>query len=216
VKDETLTLWWHLPLGDKMLRKNLARLTNINVSQEPVIVSLSEMDEMCRYPFVFMTSEGYFDLPKGEEANLREFLSRGGFIHADDCVWKPGGMKLPPSDMPDGVFKIRLRNNSMEGDRFWYDYLKLLHRLFPEYPLRKVPLDHEIYNCYFEMPEGCPHFQGVEHGGWGLFEKGTGRIMSFASPGDLHCGWCCLWWKEEQNMEAIKMGVNIIVYFLTH
>jgi len=218
VKDETEDQWFIYPVGDTMLRKNLAKLTNINVSHEPVIVSLAEMDSMCRYPFVFMTSEGYFDTPKNEQANLKEFLMRGGFIHADDCVWSRGmgGKSTLPTDMPDGVFRQRPKNSPMDGDRFFYDFLKLMKELFPENPLRRVPLDHEIYSCYFKFPNGSPHFQGVDHGGWGLFEKGTGRIMAFDSPGDLHCAWTFRFWNEETCMKAIKMGINIIIYFLTH
>ena len=218
VKDETTDQWFIYPGADTILRRNLEKLTNINVSHDPVIVSLAEMDAMCRYPFVFMTSEGYFDIPKNEEANLKEFLMRGGFIHADDCVWSRGmgGKSSLPTDMPQGVFKPRRKGSSIDGDRFFYDFVKLMDKIFPENPLRKVPYDHEIYHCYFNFPNGSPHLQGVDHGGWGMFEKGTGRIMSFASPGDLHCGWVCRFWNEQTNMQAIKMGINIIIYFLTH
>ena len=216
VKDETHDQWFCYPSADTILRKNLERLTNINVSREPVIVSLAEMDQMCRYPFVFMTSEGYFDIPQNEEDNLKEFLRRGGFFHADDCVWRPGQEKSLPSDMPDGVFRVRSKTSAMDGDRFFYDFLKLMHNLFPENALHRIPYDHAIYHCYFNFPNGCPHLQGVNHGGWGIFEKGTGRIMSFASPGDLHCGWTNMFWNEKINMNAIKMGINVIIYFLTH
>ena len=40
--------------------------------------------------------------------------------------------------------------------------------------------------------------------------------MTLATPGDLHCGWTCMFWPMEKNMEAIKMGVNIVIYFLSH
>jgi hypothetical protein len=58
--------------------------------------------------------------------------------------------------------------------------------------------------------------QGVPHGAHGLFERGTGRIMTYLDPGDIHCGWQCRFWGMEKNMEAIKMGINVIIYFLTH
>ncbi len=192
VKDETGDQWNTEPIGDVILRKRLAELTNINVSQDPMVVRLDDMEDMCRYPFVFATSEGYFDLPAKEEKNLREFLSRGGFVFADDCVY-----------------------NKVE-DRFFRDYVKMVNKAFPDNQMRKVPLDHEIYHCYFDFPKGAPHLQGVDHGGWGLFEKDTGRIMTYVTPGDLHCGWCCKYFIPGQNEAAIKMGVNIIIYYLTH
>ncbi len=194
VKDETGDQWNTDPIGDVILRKRLAELTNINVSQDPIVVKLAELDNMCRYPFVFATSEGYFDLPKNEERNLQEFLLRGGFVHADDCVL------------------------GKTGDRFFRDYVKMMDRLFPDNPMRLIPKDHELYHCYFDFPGGAVYLQGELglKGDWGLFEKGTGRIMTLCSPWDYHCGWCCMFFTKEQNEAAIRMGINIIIYYLTH
>jgi hypothetical protein len=192
VKDETVDRWNVGPVGDVNLRKKLMELTNINVSLEPKVVRLGDFDELCRHPFVFMTSEGYFDLPAQEEWNLREFLERGGFVLADDCVYVA------------------------REDRFFRDYIKLINKLFPDNPVRKIPLDNEIYHIYYDFPRGSPHMQGVPHGAHGLFERGTGRIMTYIDPGDMHCGWMMRYWANEKNIEAIKMGINVIIYFLTH
>ncbi len=150
---------------------------------------------MCLNPFVFMTAGGAFTLPPNEEKNLHEFLERGGFILADDCMGLGG---------------------ANEVDAFFRCYVSLINRLYPDNPMRKIPNDHEIFHCYFDFPNGCPELQGVPHGAYGLFEPGTGRIMTWLSSGDIHCGWVCKWWSMERNMEAIKMGINIIIYFLSH
>jgi hypothetical protein len=197
VYDETRDIWNTGPVGDANLRRKLQELTNINVSNEPRVVHLGDFDDMCRNPFVFMTSEGYFKLPDNEEKNLREFLERGGVIHADDCVYR-------------------------NEDRFFRFYVDLLGRLFPDNPMRQIPNDHEIYHIYFDMPmwpggvSPCPHMQGVDHGAWGLFERGTGRIMTVATAGDLHCGWMNQFWDYNHTLACIKMGINIIIYFLSH
>lgn len=192
VYDETVDLWNVSPIGDVNLRRKLAALTNINVSQDPKVVHLADFDEMCRFPFVFMTSEGYFKLPENEEKNLREFLERGGFIMADDCVYHG------------------------KEDRFFRFYVDLINKLFPGNPMRKIPLDHEIFHCYFDLPNGAPHCQGTPHGAYGLFEPKTGRLMTVCTPGDIHCGWCYRWFTPEKNDQAIQMGINEIIYFLTH
>ena len=192
VKDETADEWDIYPRGDAILRKRLEQLTNVNVSQDPVVVKLADMENMCRYPFVFATSEGYFDLPKKEEKNLKEFLMRGGFVHADDCVL------------------------GRQGDRYFRDYVKMINRLFPENHMKKVPADHELYHCYFRFPKGSVFLQGTDHGDFGLFEKGTGRIMTLVTPGDIHCGWVSVWFSQKENEAAIRMGINIIIYYLTH
>ena len=198
VYDGTPDIWNVGPSGDVILRRKLRELSNINVSMEPKIVRLADFDEMARFPFVFMTSEGFFRLPEDEEKNLREYLERGGFILADDCVF------------------------AGKEDRFFRCYGKLVDTLFPDNPMRHIPPDHEIYHIYYDFASSCsPHMQGVrEHdgkpGAWGLFEPGTGRIMTYVDPGDLHCGWMCRYWGMEKNILAIKMGINAIIYFLSH
>ena len=87
--------------------------------------------------------------------------------------------------------------------------------------MRLIPKDHELYHCYFHFPDGAVFLQGNRglKGDWGLFEKGTGRIMTLCTPWDYHCGWCSLhthWFSREQTEAAIRMGVNIIIYYLTH
>ena len=186
---------WNIsPEGDAVLRRELKRLTNVNVSMEPKVVRLGDFDDMCLNPFVFMTAGGSFELPPNEEQNLHEFLERGGFILADDCM---------------STLKF-------DRDAFFQCYSKLINRLYPENPMRKIPYDHEIFHNYFDFPEGCPELQGVPHGAYGLFEPGTGRIMTWLSSGDIHCGWCSHWFTAEKNTDAIKMGINIIIYFLSH
>ena len=203
VYDGTPDKWNVGPSGDVTLRKQLQALTNINVSMEPKVVRLGQFDELCRYPFVFMTSEGRFKLPEQEEKNLREYIDRGGFVFADDCV------------------------AYSKHDWFFLEYRALLDRLFRDNPMQHIPADHEVYHVYFDFPQGSPHMQGVrlhdgKPGAWALFQPGSTeplnrrRIVSYLDPGDLHCGWMCRYWGMSKNAQAIKMGANVIIYFLSH
>jgi len=195
VYDNTPDIWNAGPIGDVHLRQKLRELTNINVCTDLKVVRLDDFDDMVKHPFVFMTSEGYFRLKPQEERNLREFLERGGFILADDCVYTHGGAK---------------------EDRFFRTYKAMLDKLFPDNPMRKIPYDHEIFHIYYDFKDGCPHMQGVPHGAYATFERGTGRIMTINCPGDIHCGWINRFWDPAKNMEAIRMGINIVIYFLSH
>jgi hypothetical protein len=40
--------------------------------------------------------------------------------------------------------------------------------------------------------------------------------MTYATAGDLHCGWTCVYFPKDRNEAAIRMGINIIIYYLTH
>ncbi len=184
-------VWNAYPHADVILRQSLAKLTNIHVSQEPVVVSLADFNTLRHYPFVFATDQTHFRFPQNEQDNLREFLLRGGFVYGDDCVL------------------------GHEGDQFFQDYRTMMNRIYPDNPMRRVPDDHDIYHCYFDLP-GLPFLQGTNHGAWATFDKESDRILTFVTPTDLHCGWTGQFFSPRQNEQAIQMGINIIMFYLTH
>lgn len=192
----THDIWNAHPIGDVVLRRKLGEMTNLDVSDETKVVELSNMEDMYKIPYVFATSENHFVFPPNEARNLREYLERGGFVHADDCV--------------EGV--------GQPHDFFFQSYLSEIEKLFPDNPMREIPLDHELFHIYYDFPNGCPHMQGKRYrssNAAGLFEPGTDRLMTVATPGDLHCGWCGFF-PPDMTMDSIKMGINIVIYALSH
>jgi len=184
--------WDVYPIADVNLRRQLRRLTNVNASEDPVVVSLDDFESLRRYPFVFATDQQHFKFSKKEERNLSEFLRRGGFIYGDDCVLGSTGVL------------------------FFKDFRNMMNKIYPDNPMRRVPDDHEIYHCYFDFPDGLPFLQGQDLGAWATFDRKTGRILTFLTPTDLHCGWTCWYFSERKNLASLKMGINIIVYYLSH
>ena len=188
---EARAAWDAYPDADANLRRQVRRLTNINMSEEPIVVSLDDLESLVKYPFVFATDERHFKFSKKEEENLTEFLRRGGFILGDDCVWQDQSL-------------------------FFRDFRDMMNRIWPDNPMRRVPDDHGIYHCYFDFPKGLPYLQGENLGAWATFDRKSDRILTLLIPSDLHCGWTCRFFTPEQNMESLKMGINIIVYYLSH
>ena len=183
--------WDVYPDADTNLRRQIRKLTNINVSEEPVVVSLDDLETLVKYPFVFATDERHFRFSKQEEDNLAEFLQRGGFIYGDDCVFEDQSL-------------------------FFRDFRIMMDRIYKDNPMRRVPDDHELYHCYFDFPKGLPRMQGENLGAWATFDRRSGRILTLLTPTDMHCGWTCRFFNPQQNMDALKMGINIVVYYLSH
>jgi hypothetical protein len=186
--------WNVYPQADGILRASLAKMTNINVSQEPVVVNLADFEMLRKYPFVFATEQKVFSFPAAQEENLRKFLLRGGFVFGDDCVL------------------------GHEGDVFFQEFKKMMNRIYPDNHMQRVPDKHDIYNCFFEFPNGLPNVQGKNQGLWATFDKDSDRILTVVSPVDLHCAWTCnaAWFPMAVSQQAIKMGINIIMFYLTH
>ena len=189
---------WQYYGGNNLRRflTQMARRTTVLVDPEPESVSLRDEDRgrLFAYPFLFMTSNNPAKLSDAEKANLREYLLRGGFLLADDCVSQGTyGSSKPPI--------------------FTRSTIGLFQEIFPEHEFEPVPKDHPIYHCVYDFPDGLPQMH--EDGRWegmGLFRDG--RLMVMLSPNDFCCGLQFHWGQLSRN--AYEFGVNALVYALTH
>ena len=82
--------------------------------------------DIFNFPFVHMTGHGNVVFSDNEAQNLRLYLLSGGFLHIDD-------------------------NYGM--DKFIRNELK---KVFPEYKLRPISTEHEIFHQHFDFPKGLP------------------------------------------------------------
>lgn len=143
--------------------------------------------EIFNYPFVHMTGHGNVVFNDQEAANLRQYLTGGGFLHIDD-------------------------NYGM--DPFVRPALK---KIFPESELIELPFEHEIYRQQFQFPKGLPKVHEHEANppqGFGILWEG--RLVCFYTyETDLGDGWEDAEVHrdpEEVRRKALQMGANIIQY----
>ena len=180
------------------------------------VVSFDEPQKLRKYPFLFMTGENHFKFDDRQKANLREYITRGGFLLMDDCVVGSG------------------------GDFFYQSSYELLEQVFGKGIIQVIPLQHEIFHNVYDLGDkgmpymehqnriflpgmrqprqmGLPYMHGQNHGARGVFIGD--RLAVFLSSTDIHCGWCDSNGFEfgRQNYEkAIQMGINIIMYAISH
>jgi len=158
--------------------------------EDDVVADVATAD-VFKYPILFMTGHGDVRFSGEELARLRAYLERGGFLHVDD-------------------------NYGL--DESWR---RECARLFPDDPLVELPPDHEIYHVYNDFPDGLPKIH-EHHGGpargYAVFRDGR-MVIFYSYNTDLGDGW------EDADVHndppakreaALKMGVNIVVYALTH
>jgi hypothetical protein len=189
---------WRYYGGSNLERflRQMAKKTTIALSQSVGSVSLKDedRDRLFAYPVLFMTSNNPAELSDEEIGNLREYLLRGGFLLADDCV-SPGTFSgsRPPA--------------------FTRALLEVFQRVFPEREFEPIPHEHPIYHCAYDFPDGLPqmHPDGRWEG-FGLFDDE--RLMVMLSPNDFCCGLQFSW--GALSRDAYKFGVNVMIYALTH
>ena len=75
------------PNGDLNLIDSIReQKLHANVEKRWNVAEIAKLDTMVPFPFLFMHSEMGPELDDTARANLREYLLRGGFLFAEDCV----------------------------------------------------------------------------------------------------------------------------------
>lgn len=186
--------------GDLNFLQHLTQKTSVSVS--PVdwnVASIDKIEEMTRYPFLFMHAEVQPDLNPTQIANMREYLLRGGFLFAEDCV--RGKSHHHQRGGPDPDF-------------FFQGIMATMPKIMPEAKIEKLPNDHPLYHCFYHLPDGLPFCQGQRHGGYGVTLNN--RLVAFMSPHDNHCGWTnARWFPQGAGDLALQMGTNLYIYAMT-
>ena len=182
--------------GDHELLTALEKATTLKADKKIKVVNLDKVDEICNYPIIFIHEQEETVLNEKEVKNMRDYIKRGGFVFIDDCV-----------------------NEKEDYDSFFRTMKKEIEtKVFPEKRMTKISNNHEIYKCFYTLSNGTPYIQGKDQGGWGYFDE-KDKLRIFMCATDIQCGWkeqYAGFWGAEKRLEALKMGINMIMYVLTH
>lgn len=189
---------WNVhPNGDLNLVDAIRGQGLVNVQKQWNVADIEKLESLTPFPFLFMHAEIGPDLDASSRNNLREYLMRGGFLFAEDCVNGKGR-----SNHSGEEFFLRMAEDEIPA-------------ILPEAKLERLPNNHPLFECYYQFPEGIPHMQGKPHGLHGIFLKG--RLVGVLSPSDTHCGWTNgdRWFGPGQQALAMKFGINVYLYAMT-
>src|SRR5215510_5584513 len=193
------------PGADCKYMGGIQRLTNLRVFPNPNMLRITDPD-LFRYPYAYMVEPGGLELTNEEVRTLREYLVRGGFLHADD-FW---GLE--------------------EKANFEYE----MRRVFPEYRMEVLPLSHPVFHTFFDINEtilvpgeraGCYGYPGWEVADdkepriYGISDN-TGRLMVVVTyNSDLGDAWEYMdepCYPQKLTGQAYRLGLNFMIYAMTH
>lgn len=182
--------WYSDPSSLPNLLEAINERTTIRAAPREENVEITD-PKLFQYPYLYMTGHGKVRFSDEDIKILRKYFAAGGFLHADDNY----GM--------DSTFR------------------KEIEKVFPDSPLIELPFDHDIYHSFYKFPNGLPKIH--EHDsespqGFGIFYDDQ-LVVFYTYESDLGDGW-----EDpdvhndppEKREDAIRMGINIIVYSLTH
>lgn len=193
------------PGADCKFMGGVHRLTGIRVHPDPNVIAIMDED-LFKFPYVYAVEVGGMYLSDREAARLREYLLRGGFLHVDDFwgLWQKAN------------FEAQIR------------------KVFPDRPIERLPPTHEVFHTFFDIDtvmqipnrgNGCfggPTWEqrdDIEPRIYGISDD-MGRLMVVITyNSDLGDAWeymdlAC--YPEKYSGQAYRMGLNFMIYAMTH
>jgi hypothetical protein len=198
-----LPAWSH---GYMKAENNLTRIVSaiskVRINLDASNVLAMDDPELMKYPVTFMTEAGYWQMNDKEAAGLRAYLLKGGFIIFDD-----------------------FRDDRRDNYQGWSNFTTQIKRVIPNVIFYDIPITHPIFHSFFEInsfsiiPQsygnGRPIFRAIYENNDPKkrllaiinFNTDVSDFWEFSNEGR---------YLVSDDNEAYKLGVNYLVYGLTH
>jgi hypothetical protein len=201
--------WGHgYPVSEQNLMNIMNEVSYLNPHVDDVNILTLDDPNLFKYPVAYVIEVDWWAMTDGEAAALRTYLQKGGFLIVDD--FKPrrfrGGLG---SDFGSG----------------WEVFAAQMKRVLPGGRFVDLDASHPIFHSFFEInrldiiPQayiaGQPVFRG-------LYEDNDPRkrlqmIVNYNTDVSQFWEWSGTGLRPiNDTNEAYKLGVNYIIYGLTH
>lgn len=189
--------WAHdYPRAERHFTRILQELTLIRPHiEESTILTLDDPD-LHNFPIAYMSEPGYWVMSESEVEGLRSYVQKGGFVIFDDF-----------------------------RGRHWENFEAQVRRVLPEGRFVELDATHPIFHSFFEITSldfVPPYDVGGRPVFYGMFEDNDpqkrlllianynndiGEYWEFSDTGYVPI---------DLSNEAYKLGVNYVVYAMTH
>lgn len=190
--------WNHdYPWGEENFSRILDEYTSLSLTVGVGdIWSLNEA-ELFRRPFAYLCEPGYWHPSAQEAENLRAWLLKGGFLVVDDFFEPPA----------------------------FGQFLEAMAQVLPGYDAVELDVSHPVFDSFFHIETlefehpGLPHLVPAYYG---FFEDNdpNRRLMVIANYNhDIGDYWEYSgsdYWPVALTNETFKLGVNYVIYGMTH
>jgi len=197
--------WVHgYPLAERNLMKIMNEVSYLHAYDDDINVLSLDDPELFKYPIAYIIEVGWWTLTDPEAVALRAFLTKGGFLIVDD-------------------FKMKGWRGLDSGG--WEPFETNVKRVLPGAQIVDLDESHPIFHSFFEInsltnfPQaynsGQPIFRGV-------FENNdpTRRLMimvNYNTDISQYWEWSGRGFRPfDETNEAYKLGVNYLIYGMTH
>jgi len=190
--------WNHdYPRAEQNLSLILSELTTLDIRTDGSRILTLDDPELFKYPIAFMWEPGFWTLTDGEAESFRAYLQKGGFAVFED----------------------------FDGAQQWANFEAQMRRVLPDGRFVRLDNAHRLFDSFFEIRDihAIVHpMSRIRPSYYGVFEDNdpSKRLMVVANyDNDVPEYW--EWSGQglfpfDASNEAYKLGVNYMIYGLTH
>lgn len=189
--------WSHdYPRAERNLMRILDEITLVAPRVDGTNILTVGDPELGKFPLAYICEPGFWKQSDEEVAALRAWLLKGGFLIVDD--FRAGDI---------------------------YNFRSEIRRVVPGAELVELDVSHPIFHSFFSLRSlefSAPTFRRFQPVYYGIFENNDpqGRMLAVVNyNNDIGDYWEYSdvgWLPVELSNEAYKLGVNYVVYSMTH
>ena len=190
--------WSHdYPRAEQNLSAIVRELTYLDIHDEGNEILTLDDPDLFKYPIALMWQPGFWDLTDREAASLSAYLLKGGFAIFED----------------------------FSGPTQWANFEAQMRRVLPDGRLVRLDGSHQIFSTFFPMTDidAVAQSRSISRRGYyGMFEANdpSRRLLVVANYDSHESGhrehWDRSLFPFVESTEAYKLGVNYMIYGLSH
>jgi hypothetical protein len=187
--------WTHdYPDAEEHFNQLMSEATKLSVEKLSYKIVPMESDEIFDYPFAYISEPGQMYLNDQEVKNFREFVDRGGFVMLDD----------------------------FDGERMFRVMAENIERVFPDREMFQMTDSHHILNTYYQIESlyvESPYDVGGKAEFFGINNESGDLAVIICYNNDIGDYWEWIGnprYALRPSAEALRMGVNFVLYAMTH
>ena len=190
--------WAHdYPDAEEHILQVSNEATTINSHKLSYVIVRLDSEEIFRYPFIYFSEVGGMNLSQSEVEGFREYLNRGGFAMVDDFY----------------------------GQRELDWFRSQMRRVFPDRKFVEINIDHPIFHTFYDIPTleatGLNKLWRSRSPAryYGYFDDKGRLLMIVNHDNDLGDFWEWIdrpMYPLAPSTEALRLGINYIIFSMTH
>jgi len=210
--------WAHgYPVAEQNLVQIMNEVSYLGANTEGFNTLRFDDPELCKYPIAYVIEPDWWAITESESTALRNYMLKGGFVIVDD-------FKVMFGRGFGGGGGEYLRDHGRGGGG-WPSFEEMMKSVMPNYRFYDMVPTHPIFHAFFEIPHlnnfpqayipGQPVFRAVYE------DNDPGKrimmIVNYNTDISQYWEWSGRGFRPfDETNEAYKLGVNYLIYGLTH